>query len=117
MLAKEALDVLALKAGATPVEIKEAYRDMVKVWHPDRFGSDGRLRQKAEDKLKQINDAYRVLQLEAGTGEAEGGKGSSVHSSSVPIDQNRGVRCECKCIASSVDFTLPGGSADILGWV
>jgi curved DNA-binding protein CbpA len=34
------------------------------VWHPDRFGSDVRLRQKAEDKLKQVNEAYRVLQAE-----------------------------------------------------
>jgi hypothetical protein len=62
LLTNEALDVLALRPGATPVEIKEAYRDLVKVWHPDRFGSDPRLRQKAEDKLRQINDAYRVLQ-------------------------------------------------------
>ena len=62
MVAKEALDVLGLKRGASAVEIKEAYRDMVKVWPPDRFGSDVRLRRKAEDKLKEINDAYRVLQ-------------------------------------------------------
>jgi hypothetical protein len=60
--ANEALDVLGLKRGATQVEIKEAYRDLVKVWHPDRFGSDARLRRKAEEKLKEINDAYRVLQ-------------------------------------------------------
>ena len=62
MLHEEALAVLALKPGATAAEIKESYRDLVKVWHPDRFGSDLRLRQKAEDKLQQINDAYRVLQ-------------------------------------------------------
>jgi hypothetical protein len=68
LLAKEALDVLALRPGATPVEIKQAYRDMVKVWHPDRFGSDPRLRQKAEDKLKQINKAYQMLQTDPGTG-------------------------------------------------
>jgi curved DNA-binding protein CbpA len=65
---KEALDVLGLGSRATPVEIKEAYRDLVKVWHPDRFGSDARLRRKAEDKLKQINDAYRVLQSDQGKG-------------------------------------------------
>jgi curved DNA-binding protein CbpA len=59
---KEALDVLALKPGASSIEIKEAYRDMVKVWHPDRFGSDPRLRQKAEDRLRDLNEAYRVLQ-------------------------------------------------------
>jgi curved DNA-binding protein CbpA len=59
---KEALDLLALKPGASPLEIKEAYRDLVKVWHPDRFGSDPRLRQKAEDRLRDLNEAYGVLQ-------------------------------------------------------
>jgi len=33
----------------------------VKVWHPDRFGNDPRLRQKPELQLKLINEAYRVL--------------------------------------------------------
>jgi DnaJ domain len=65
---KEALDVLALRPGATSVEIKEAYRDLVKVWHPDRFGTDARLREKAEDKLKEINKAYRVLQADRSGG-------------------------------------------------
>lgn len=37
---------------------------MVKVWHPDRFGDDLRLRQKAETKLKEINEAYNLLQRE-----------------------------------------------------
>jgi hypothetical protein len=67
LLPNEALDVLALRPGATAAEIKEAYRDLVKVWHPDRFGSDQRLRRKAEEKLQEINRAYRVLQSIAGT--------------------------------------------------
>lgn len=66
MLAIEALEVLVLRPGATPVQIKEAYRDLVKVWHPDRFGSDARLRVKAEEKLQRINEAYRVLQSDVG---------------------------------------------------
>jgi len=62
---EEALDVLSLGPGATAAEIKEAYRDLVKVWHPDRFGTDPRLRQKAEEKLQQINAAYHVLQSQS----------------------------------------------------
>lgn len=70
MLTSEALDVLALRPGATPSEIKEAYRDLVKVWHPDRFGNDLRLREKAELQLKLINEAYRALQTNSGRASA-----------------------------------------------
>jgi DnaJ domain len=66
VLAAHALEVLSLKPGATTTEIKEAYRDLVKVWHPDRFGNDVRLRQKAEHQLKLINEAYRTLQSNPG---------------------------------------------------
>jgi hypothetical protein len=69
LLTDEALEVLALRPRATPSEIKEAYRDLVKVWHPDRFGNDLRLRQKAELQLKLITEAYRVLQPNRGVNE------------------------------------------------
>jgi len=81
LLVREALDVLALRPGAALAEIKEAYRDMVKVWHPDRFGSDPRLREMAEDKLKQINQAYAVLQSDrtGGMNEPDEAAGSVPH--------------------------------------
>lgn len=58
----EALRLLRVSRGASPSEIKEAYLDLAKVWHPDRFGQDPRLRAKAEEALKQINQAYQLLQ-------------------------------------------------------
>jgi hypothetical protein len=84
LLTGEALEVLALQPGATSSEIKEAYRDLVKVWHPDRFGSDLRLREKAELQLKRINEAYRVLQPNAGVDglRAAGASGSSARDAS-----------------------------------
>jgi DnaJ domain len=75
LLAREALEILELRPGATPAEVKAAYRDLVKVWHPDRFGSDVRLRSKAEDKLKELNEAYRIL---------EGGSSASDMDAPVP---------------------------------
>lgn len=92
MLTKEALDVLALRPGATPTEIKEAYRDLVKVWHPDRFGSDARLREKAEDKLKQLNDAYRVLQSDLVSGSSRDDTSSARYASAAPPPRNGRVR-------------------------
>jgi hypothetical protein len=55
------LELLGMKPGASVQEIKAAYRDLAKVWHPDRFAHDPRLQQKAQDKLKEINEAYEAL--------------------------------------------------------
>jgi curved DNA-binding protein CbpA len=55
------LEALGLEPGASAQEIKSAYRDLAKVWHPDRFTHDPRLQQKAQEQLKEINDAYRQL--------------------------------------------------------
>jgi hypothetical protein len=47
-----ALRVLELDSRATEKQIKDAYRMMIKVWHPDRFQGDESLRWSAEQKLK-----------------------------------------------------------------
>ncbi|HEV2493735.1 MAG TPA: J domain-containing protein [Terriglobia bacterium] len=53
--------VLGVEPGASLEELKEAHRDLVKVWHPDRFGDDPRLQRKAQEKLKEINEAYEQI--------------------------------------------------------
>jgi hypothetical protein len=53
--------VLEIEAGASQDDIKQAYKDLAKVWHPDRFSDNPRLQQKAEEKMKQINAAYEFL--------------------------------------------------------
>lgn len=54
--------VLELEPGASRDQVKQAYRDLAYVWHPDRYPEDRPLlRQKAEEKLKQINSAYEFL--------------------------------------------------------
>lgn len=54
-------ELLGVAPGTSGSELKEAYRDMAKVWHPDRFAHDPRLRQKAQERLKEINEAYEQL--------------------------------------------------------
>jgi len=53
--------LLDLDPGASDEEVKRAFRDLTKVWHPDRFGNDPQLRQKAEEKLKAILEAYETI--------------------------------------------------------
>ncbi len=53
--------ILGLRPGADPEEIKQAYRDLTQVWHPDRFAHSARLQEKAQGNLKRINEAYNTL--------------------------------------------------------
>lgn len=57
----ECYNVLGMSPSASPEELKMAYRDLAKVWHPDRFLHDPRLQEKAQEKLKEINEAYDQL--------------------------------------------------------
>ena len=53
--------ILGLPPSAPVDDVKRAYRDLAKVWHPDRFAGDERLQKKAQDNLKRINEAYDRL--------------------------------------------------------
>jgi hypothetical protein len=60
-----ALQTLGLEHRASRNEIHDAYRVLVKVWHPDRFSNDVKLRGKAEEKLKEVNAAFQHLNSSA----------------------------------------------------
>ena len=57
----QCIEILGLKPGASEEEVNQAYRDLVNVWHPDRFTDNQRLQKKAEEKLKEINAAYEYI--------------------------------------------------------
>ena len=50
-------EVLGLKKGASDDEIKKAFRKMAMKYHPDKNPGD----KSAEEKFKEINEAYAVL--------------------------------------------------------
>jgi hypothetical protein len=53
--------ILEIPESATPEEIKQAYRLLLQVWHPDRFHHNPDLLAKAEQKTRQINAAFDTL--------------------------------------------------------
>ena len=55
------IEILGLNSGASQEEVSQAYRDLVNVWHPDRFEGNPRLQKKAEEKVKEINAAYEYI--------------------------------------------------------
>jgi len=61
-------DILDLSPGATTEEINRHYRDLVNVWHPDRFSGNPRLKEKAGKKLAEINAAYDAVRAHLSSG-------------------------------------------------
>ena len=58
-------EVLGIPEGSDQETIKNAYRELAKKYHPDRY-ADNPLKELAEEKLKEINKAYDMLTGKAG---------------------------------------------------
>jgi curved DNA-binding protein CbpA len=82
-----ALRELGLGPGSTLGEVKAAYKTLVKVWHPDRFQGDPKLKQEAEKKLKAINAALSYL-------DAEGNTGGEAHKTGTAQSRPNGASAE-----------------------
>ncbi len=52
--------VLGVKSSSSPEEVKKAYYALVKKYHPDRF-QDAAAKELANEKLKEINQAYDAI--------------------------------------------------------
>lgn len=63
-------EILDLPPDAPMEEVKRSYRDMVSIWHPDRFTGNPRLRLKAEEKLKSIIAAHECIMEHLSSAEA-----------------------------------------------
>ena len=61
MTHEECRQTLGVPPDATAETIRQAYLDLARVWHPDRFQSDERLRRIAQEHLREINEAWSIL--------------------------------------------------------
>ncbi|MES2730424.1 MAG: J domain-containing protein [Bacteroidota bacterium] len=57
---------LELKEGASFVDIKAAYKRLVKKYHPDKFHNDEQKRKYAEQITQKLNEAYRYFEEKHG---------------------------------------------------
>lgn len=72
----EALTTLGLDGGATREEVRIAHRELAQMLHPDKFGENRRLRERAEQQMKRINEARDVLLGEKGAARSASSSGA-----------------------------------------
>ena len=66
---------LGIDRNATDEEVKQAYRDLARKYHPDRY-RDSDLADLASEKMKEINAAYEEIQKERTARAASGNPGA-----------------------------------------
>jgi curved DNA-binding protein CbpA len=59
---KDPYTVLGVSRNATDEEIKTAYRNLARKYHPDNFRDDDPLKELVNEKMQEINAAYDEIQ-------------------------------------------------------
>ncbi|MHB8346117.1 MAG: J domain-containing protein [Acidiferrobacterales bacterium] len=68
---------LEAEPGCSWTQLRNSYRRLVRMWHPDRFYQEPERRSLAEEKIKEINRAYQAL------------SGYRDRHGSLPVDDSR----------------------------
>jgi molecular chaperone DnaJ len=71
--------VLGVSPGATDEEVKNAYRALARKYHPDNYSADNPLADLATEKMKEVNEAYELIQKMRSSG-ATGSSGYRTYS-------------------------------------
>ncbi len=59
---KDPYSILGVSPGATDEEVKNAYRNLARRYHPDNYDDNNPLKELAKEKMQEINAAYDEIQ-------------------------------------------------------
>ncbi|MBO5286737.1 MAG: DnaJ domain-containing protein [Clostridia bacterium] len=76
---KNPYDVLGISKDATNEEVKNAYRALAKKYHPDNY-IDSPLAEMAQERMKEINEAYDEILRMRTSGNTSGTTGGAFHT-------------------------------------
>ena len=106
-------EVLGVRQGASEEEIKAAYKELVKKYHPDKYQNNP-LADLAEEKLQEVNEAYDML-MKNSAGSGYGSYGGSGYGTGYGQAQNsRTTTPEFNQVRRNIDAGNLQGAEDLL---
>ena len=78
---RDPYSVLGVNSNASDDEIKKAYRELARKYHPDSYQNNP-LADLAEEKMKEVNEAYdAIMKMRSGGGYSAGSRGQQGYQS------------------------------------
>jgi DnaJ-class molecular chaperone len=102
--------ILGVPESATDEEIKKAYRDLARKYHPDNY-HDNPLADLAQEKMKDINAAYEQITRER-SGRGSGSSRSGYGESTSYQQQYRSQSSTGSSVLQQVRLAINSGQAD-----
>ena len=106
--------VLGVSPDASDEEIKKAYRELARKYHPDNYQNNP-LADLAEEKMKEVNEAYDAInKMRSGGGYSNGGSygGSAYHQSGSSYGYQQQRQSSAGTLYSRVRQSINAGNID-----
>lgn len=78
---KDPYSILGVSKKASDDEVRAAYRELARKYHPDNYTDDNPLKELAEEKMQEINAAYEEIQ-KIRSGKSSGSSNNNYYSGS-----------------------------------
>lgn len=75
-------ELLEVSPSASAEEIQKSFRELIKVWHPDRFADQPELQRRATQKTSELTRAFQWLRRHNESHAAQSTNGNAKESSS-----------------------------------
>lgn len=98
-------EVLGVRQNASDEEVKAAYKELVKKYHPDKYQNNP-LADLAEEKLQEVNEAYEMIMKER--------QGGGSYNQSYGYSGNSGTTADFNEVRRNIDNGNLGAAEAIL---
>ena len=77
---KDPYSILGVSPGASDEEVKNAYRNLARRYHPDNYDDNNPLKELAKEKMQEINAAYDEIQRDRTSGTSSSSSSGSSYN-------------------------------------